>query len=102
MKKGSFDFKPRLHFEALRIMKLWHCQKQRQDKLRQEYQKFQGDSVLDGGHKECHFSFRQYFHANVKYTENYKKQRKSKSADNQAESIIQCFEKGTVQFISVL
>lgn len=70
-RKGSFDFAPRLHSEAFSTMKLWHSQEQRQDKQRQESETFQGDLVMDGSRKECHFSFRNCFYADGQYTKNY-------------------------------
>lgn len=70
VRKWSFDFVPRLHSEAFSI-KLCHSQKYRQDKQRQESEKFQGDLVMGGSHKECHLSFRHCFYANTQCTENY-------------------------------
>lgn len=59
--KRELDFAPGLYSKAFSTVKLWHSQEQRQDKQRQESEKFQGNSVTDGSCKECHFSFRNCF-----------------------------------------
>lgn len=70
VRKWSFDSEPRLHSEAFSLMKLWHSQKYRQDKQRQESEKFQGDLVMGGSLKECRLSFRYCFYANTQCTGN--------------------------------
>lgn len=61
VRKGSSDFVPRPHSEALRTMKLWHIQEQRQDKQKWECEKFREDSAMKENCKECYFNFRNCF-----------------------------------------
>lgn len=78
MKKGTFDFKLRLHSEPLNYQALLEAETSKDRNIRN----FRNIQYWMEVTKNVTSSFRENFYANVKYTENYKKQRKSKSADN--------------------